>query len=127
MALLDKGDGLYDIVLQQCECEREAMASDLRQRLGLSEDVKIQTTAQQRPALHEHTKQIVREAVNEARQGNHFYITTAHLLLGMLKIVDCSAARLLSEEGLGLESARKATCEAMKPGDAIDLHETWAR
>jgi ATP-dependent Clp protease ATP-binding subunit ClpA len=46
-------------------------------------------------------------AVEEARQMNHNYVGTEHLLLGMLREVDGVAAHVLVNLGLNLDAVRK--------------------
>jgi len=53
------------------------------------------------------TKKVVEWALHEARDLNHNYIGTEHLLLGLLREPEGAAARALAACGLTLEAARK--------------------
>lgn len=56
-------------------------------------------------------KRVLALAVNEARQLNHTYVGTEHLLLGLLREEEGVAARVLTGLGVELESLRDRTRE----------------
>ena len=57
--------------------------------------------------LSNECKRILGWANEEAERLNHRHIGTEHLLLGILREAGCQAARILSEQGLNLETARE--------------------
>ncbi len=68
----------------------------------------------QKPALTPGAKRVIESAIAEARELNHNYVGTEHLLLGLLHEPECFSARvLLSGLGLTLEGTRK---EVLKIG-----------
>ena len=65
--------------------------------------------------LAEETRKVIEFAVDEALRHGHSYISTEHLLLGILREGKCTAATLLSERfPVNLERARIATKRAFK-------------
>ena len=60
---------------------------------------------------------MIERAVDEAHRHGHSYISTEHLLLGILRQGECTGARLLSERfTVSLKRARLATKRAFKAG-----------
>jgi len=55
------------------------------------------------------TRRALELAVDEARQMNHDYVGTEHLLLGILRQNDSTAANILRRLGLDLERVRQTT------------------
>src|SRR5438270_3649301 len=51
-------------------------------------------------------RKIIDYSIEEARKHNHNYVSTEHLLLGLLRDQDCMAAQVLMNLGLKLEDAR---------------------
>ena len=59
------------------------------------------------PPLNEFSKHVLREAAREASRMNDYWIDTDHLLLGIIRVSGCDAARYLSMAGITLQSARE--------------------
>jgi len=53
------------------------------------------------------SKEVISYAIEEAWVINHKYIGTGHMLLGLLRVKDCAAAKLLRNKGLKLEDVRQ--------------------
>lgn len=66
------------------------------------------------PPLDENAKQVLRETADEANRMGDFWIDTEHILLGVLRVQNCDAARYLAMTGVTLSSARE-TIEQNKP------------
>ncbi|MDR0812446.1 MAG: ATP-dependent Clp protease ATP-binding subunit [Oscillospiraceae bacterium] len=49
-------------------------------------------------------KRVIEHAANEANQLGHRYIGTEHILLGILREVDCSAAQVIRMSGAGIDT-----------------------
>jgi len=56
-------------------------------------------------------KRALESAIEEARRLNHEYVSTEHLLLGLLCVEDGLAAQVLMNLGLVLEEVRKEVLE----------------
>jgi ATP-dependent Clp protease ATP-binding subunit ClpA len=52
------------------------------------------------------SKEVIGYAIEEAGMLKHNFVTTGHILLGLLRVKDCAAAQLLINKGLNLEDAR---------------------
>jgi hypothetical protein len=55
-------------------------------------------------------------AIEEARSLNHDFVGPEHLLLGLLRVPDCTAARTLVNLGADLEEIRRQVLRLLKPG-----------
>ena len=65
----------------------------------------------------EPARQVVVLAQDEARQLGHAYIGTEHELLGLLRLDDGIAARVLQEQGLALAEVREAIVARVGRGE----------
>jgi ClpA/ClpB-like protein len=59
-------------------------------------------------------KRVIEQAVDEAFRLRHHYIGTEHLLLGLLRVSEGIAARVLESQGVTLVAARAATRAATR-------------
>src|SRR3989454_5319180 len=66
-------------------------------------------------------KKVLELAMSEARELNHRYVGTEHLLLGLLREEKGVAARVLTEAGVTLERARAETLRVL--GDRTSAAE----
>jgi ATP-dependent Clp protease ATP-binding subunit ClpC len=64
----------------------------------------------------ERARRVVVHAQEEARELNHSYIGTEHLLLGLMREPDCAAARALRELGIGRDGVREQVVEMVGRG-----------
>ncbi|WP_419161988.1 ATP-dependent Clp protease ATP-binding subunit [Candidatus Palauibacter sp.] len=58
-------------------------------------------------------KKVLEHAMAEAKELNHSYVGTEHLLLGLLRQDKGLAARVLGEAGIGLDGARTVTLKLL--------------
>src|SRR5215211_872143 len=70
---------------------------------------KLQYSAE--PAVSSGTRKVLEQAEKEARQFGDEYISTEHLLLGVLSVSGSPAARLLQRHGLTSDKAKAALKE----------------
>ena len=61
-------------------------------------------------------KRVIELAIDEARQLGHNYIGTEHLLLGLLREEDGTAASVLTSFGMSLEQVRAETTQVLNQG-----------
>ena len=61
-------------------------------------------------------KQVIECAIEEARALNHSYVGTEHILLGLLRVTDGIAARVLRNLGLKLEDVRQEVLNLLGTG-----------
>ncbi len=102
LGLIREGDGVAAEVLRN-------LAADLDDLLRLVEDNirpgKSSTPIGELPYTTR-AKKVLEYAMAEARELNHSYVGTEHLLLGLLREEKGLAAKVLGELGIGIEEAR---------------------
>ncbi|HEV7223945.1 MAG TPA: Clp protease N-terminal domain-containing protein [Pirellulales bacterium] len=59
------------------------------------------------------SRRLIERAMEESRALGHKYIGTEHLLLGLVRQSDCTAAELLTEQGVQLEGVRRGVLELL--------------
>src|ERR671937_406496 len=67
----------------------------------------------------ERARQVVVHAQDEARALKHNYIGTEHLLLGLLRVEDGMAAKVLASLGVALEDVRARVADTIGLGDEV--------
>ncbi len=63
--------------------------------------------ATEKLAQTEHTKDVIRYAVEEARSLHHNYVGTEHLLLGLMRDGKAISAKVLTNLGLRIDAVRE--------------------
>lgn len=109
LGLLSEGQGVAATVLQNLNAELDAI------RLKIETTVKWGRSAATGPDLPytSRAKKVLELAMQEARQMNHMYVGTEHLLLGLLAEAKGIAAQVLVSSGVTLEGARSETCRIL--------------
>src|SRR5207248_118510 len=72
-------------------------------------------------------KKVIEYSIEEARQLNHNYVGTEHLLLGLLREQEGVAAQVLMNLGLKLEDVRREVLDLLAGCDNRTLLERAAR
>jgi hypothetical protein len=108
LSLVRVDDGVATRVLSNLGVEPNAVRSVVESTLG--RDLK---TEQGIIGLTPRAKKVVELAVDEARQLNHQYIGTEHLLLGLIREGEGIAAGVLDNLGVNLENVRAQTIQAL--------------
>ncbi len=109
LGLIREGEGVAAAVLAN-------LAADLDELSKLvEENVRPGKTASSIGELPYTTraKKVLEHAMAEAKELNHSYVGTEHLLLGLLRQEKGLAARVLGEAGIGLDSARTETLKLL--------------
>ena len=106
LGLIREGEGVAAAVLQNLNVDLD----DIQQKI--EETVKkgkaAQTTGPDLPYTSR-AKKVLELAMSEARELNHSYVGTEHLLLGLLREEKGIAAQVLSDAGVNLDAARAET------------------
>ena len=68
--------------------------------------------------LSEESKKILAYSAHEAESMLHQYVGTEHLLIGILRVESCTAARILSAKGLNVYGVREETISILKEREA---------
>jgi ATP-dependent Clp protease ATP-binding subunit ClpA len=63
--------------------------------------------------LNQRAKEVLEQAMFEARHLNHNYLSTEHLLLGLTRVEESSAAAALQSTGINMQQVRTAVIEAL--------------
>ncbi len=106
LGLIREGEGVAAAVLNNLSVDLE----EIQQKI--EETVKKGKAAQASGPDLPYTsraKKVLELAMGEARELNHSYVGTEHLLLGLLREEKGIAAQVLSEAGVNLEAARAET------------------
>ncbi|MDA1081358.1 MAG: ATP-dependent Clp protease ATP-binding subunit [Gemmatimonadetes bacterium] len=106
LGLIREGEGVAAAVLQNLSVDLD----DIQQRI--EETVKKGKAAQATGPDLPYTsraKKVLELAMGEARELNHSYVGTEHLLLGLLREEKGIAAQVLTDASVSLEAARSET------------------
>ncbi|MGH7719931.1 MAG: ATP-dependent Clp protease ATP-binding subunit, partial [Gemmatimonadaceae bacterium] len=106
LGLIREGEGVAAAVLQALSVDVEEIQAKIE------ETVKKGKTAQNTGPDLPYTaraKKVLEFAMSEARELNHSYVGTEHLLLGLLREEKGIAAQVLTDTGVNLEAARTET------------------
>ena len=115
LGLVREGEGVAAAVLQNLSVEPETLTR------AIDETVRRGTGAAPGPDLPytSRAKKVLELAMHEARDMNHSYVGTEHLLLGLLREERGIAAQTLLAAGVDAESVRKETMRLLgEPPDA---------
>src|SRR5689334_16783977 len=125
LGLIREGEGVAAAVLQNLNVDLD----DIQQKI--EETVKKGKAAQATGPDLPYTsraKKVLELAMGEARELNHSYVGTEHLLLGLLREEKGIAAQVLTDAGVNLEAARAETLRLlgteMPPGTATQTPAT---
>jgi ATP-dependent Clp protease ATP-binding subunit ClpC len=106
LGLIREGEGVAAAVLQNLNVDLD----EIQQKI--EETVKKGKAAQQTGPDLPYTsraKKVLELAMSEARELNHSYVGTEHLLLGLLREEKGIAAQVLTDSGVNLDAARAET------------------
>ncbi|MCC7194101.1 MAG: ATP-dependent Clp protease ATP-binding subunit [Gemmatimonadaceae bacterium] len=106
LGLIREGEGVAAAVLQQLNVDLDEVQQKIEETVkrgkaaqGAGPDLPYTSRA----------KKVLDLAMGEARELNHSYVGTEHLLLGLLKEEKGLAAQVLSDAGVNLDAARAET------------------
>src|SRR2546425_9033028 len=105
LGLIREGEGVAVAVLTNLNADLE----EIRQKV--EETAKKEKVAAAGPDLPytSRAKKVLELAMSEARELNHWYVGTEHLLLGLLREEKGIAAQVLTDAGVTLERSRAET------------------
>ncbi|MBX3133110.1 MAG: ATP-dependent Clp protease ATP-binding subunit [Gemmatimonadaceae bacterium] len=119
LGLIREGEGVAAAVLQNLSVDLEEVQQKIEDTVKKGKAA--QTTGPDLPYTSR-AKKVLELAMGEARELNHSYVGTEHLLLGLLREEKGIAAQVLSDAGVNLEAARAETLRLlgteMPPGGA---------
>jgi ATP-dependent Clp protease ATP-binding subunit ClpC len=106
LGLIREGEGVAATVLQNLNVELDEVQQKIEDTVRKGKAV--QATGPDLPYTSR-AKKVLELAMAEARELNHSYVGTEHLLLGLLREEKGIAAQVLTEAGVSLEAARAET------------------
>jgi ATP-dependent Clp protease ATP-binding subunit ClpC len=119
LGLIREGEGVAATVLQNLNVELDDVQQKIEETVRKGKAV--QATGPDLPYTSR-AKKVLELAMAEARELNHSYVGTEHLLLGLLREEKGIAAQVLTDAGVGLEAARAETLRILgtdvQPGAA---------
>jgi ATP-dependent Clp protease ATP-binding subunit ClpC len=106
LGLIREGEGVAAAVLTNLNVDLEEIQQKIEETVK-----KGKATAAAGPDLPytSRAKKVLELAMSEARELNHSYVGTEHLLLGLLREEKGIAAQVLTDAGVNLEQARAET------------------
>jgi ATP-dependent Clp protease ATP-binding subunit ClpC len=106
LGLIREGEGVAAAVLQNLNVDLEEVQQKIEETVKKGKAA--QATGPDLPYTSR-AKKVLELAMGEARELNHSYVGTEHLLLGLLREEKGIAAQVLTDAGVNLEAARAET------------------
>ena len=106
LGLIREGEGVAATVLQNLSVELDEIQQKIEETVKKGKAA--QTTGPDLPYTSR-AKKVLELAMSEARELNHSYVGTEHLLLGLLREEKGIAAQVLTDAGVNLDAARTET------------------
>ncbi|HEX9565925.1 MAG TPA: ATP-dependent Clp protease ATP-binding subunit [Gemmatimonadaceae bacterium] len=106
LGLIREGEGVAAAVLQNLNVDLDEVQQKIEDTVKKGKAV--QATGPDLPYTSR-AKKVLELAMSEARELNHSYVGTEHLLLGLLREEKGIAAQVLTESGVNLDAARSET------------------
>ena len=106
LAILREGEGVAATIIQNLGVDLDALSEQVRTSAKLGKGEKA--TGPDLP-YSSAAKRVMELSMTEAREVNHNYVGTEHLLLGLLRQEKGVGARMLTDAGITLEKARGET------------------
>jgi ATP-dependent Clp protease ATP-binding subunit ClpC len=106
LGLIREGEGVAAAVLQQLSVDLDEIQQKIEETVKKGKAA--QATGPDLPYTSR-AKKVLELAMGEARELNHSYVGTEHLLLGLLREEKGLAAQVLTEAGVNLDAARTET------------------
>ncbi len=106
LGLIREGEGVAAAVLQSLNVDLDEIQQKIEDTVKKGKAA--QATGPDLPYTSR-AKKVLELAMSEARELNHSYVGTEHLLLGLLREEKGIAAQVLTESGVNLDAARSET------------------
>ena len=114
LGLVKEGSGVGANVLKNLEVDLRKVRMEVEKLVKSGPDMVPMQKLPQTPRA----KKVIEFAIEEARNLNHNYVGTEHLLLGLLREQDGVAAQVLMNLGIKLEEVREEVLNLLDPGAA---------
>ncbi len=114
LGLIKLGQGVAVNVLQKLGLDLETVRMEVEKQVGTGPDQKMIGNIPYTPRV----KKVLALANKEAKQLNHTYVGTEHILLGLLREGDGVAARVLKNLDVDIEQTRQEILKELDPNFA---------
>src|ERR1700733_4037568 len=114
LGLIKLGQGVAVNVLQKMGLDLETVRMEVEKQVGTGPDQKMIGNIPYTPRV----KKVIALAQKEARNLNHTYVGTEHLLLGLLREGDGVAAKVLRALDVDIEQCRQRVLKELDPNFA---------
>src|SRR5213082_1722177 len=112
LGLIKEGSGVAANVLKNLDVDLRKIRNEVEKIVQAGPDMVTMGKLPQTPRA----KKVIEYAIEEARNLNHNYVGTEHLLLGLLREHDGVAAQVLMNLGLKLEEVREEVLNLLGAG-----------
>ncbi len=112
LGLVKEGSGVGANVLKNLEVDLRKVRMEVEKLVKSGPDMVTMAKLPQTPRA----KKVIEYAIEEARNLNHNYVGTEHLLLGLLREQDGVAAQVLMNLGIKLEEVREEVLNLLGAG-----------
>ena len=119
LGLIKLGQGVAVNVLQKMGLDLETVRMEVEKQVGTGPDQKMIGNIPYTPRV----KKVIALAQKEAKNLNHTYVGTEHLLLGLLREGDGVAAKVLRALDVDIEAARQEILKELDPNFAAQPGE----
>jgi len=119
LGLIKLGQGVAVNVLQKMGLDLETVRLEVEKQVGTGPDQKQVGNIPYTPRV----KKVLNLASKEAKQLQHTYVGTEHILLGLLREGDGVAARVLKNLDVDIEQTRQEILKELDPNFAIGEDE----
>ena len=116
LGLVKEGSGVGANVLKNLDVDLRKVRLEVEKLVKSGPDMVTMGKLPQTPRA----KKVIEYAIEEARNLNHNYVGTEHLLLGLLREHDGVAAQVLMNLGLKLEEVREEVLREARRGPVHD-------
>jgi ATP-dependent Clp protease ATP-binding subunit ClpC len=114
LGLIKLGQGVAVNVLQKLGLDLETVRLEVEKQVGTGPDQKMMGNIPYTPRV----KKVLALAQKEAKNLNHTYVGTEHILLGLLREGDGVAARVLKNLDVDIEQTRQEILKELDPNFA---------
>ena len=119
LGLIKLGQGVAVNVLQKMGLDLETVRLEVEKQVGTGPDQKQVGNIAYTPRV----KKVLNLASKEAKQLQHTYVGTEHILLGLLREGDGVAARVLKNLDIDIEQTRQEILKELDPNFAMSDEE----
>ena len=120
LGLIKLGQGVAVNVLGRLGLDLETVRAEVEKLVGTGPDQPTVGNIPYTPRV----KKVIALAQQEAKQLNHTYVGTEHLLLGLLREGDGVAAKVMQTLGVDLERTRREILRELDPNFSTDETQT---